>query len=95
MYRPSTQIFGIIGLISVEASKKAAILYILKVLCPCPLDFGGSCVKIVYLLKDANTERKDRDAAAASTPAAASEIILEQTQVDRDLSIYSVYCLDS
>ena len=62
---------------------------------PCPLDFGGSCVKIVYLLKDANTERKDRDAAAAATPAAASEIILEQTQVDRDLSIYSVFCLDS
>ena len=40
MYRPSTQIFGIIGLISVEASKKAAILYILKVLCP-PLPTKG------------------------------------------------------
>ena len=60
---------------------------------PCPIDFDGQ--DQVYLLKDAKKERKDKDAAAAATPAAAIEVILEQTQGDRDLSLNSVFCLES
>ena len=54
---------------------------------PCPIDFDGQ--DQVYLLKDAKKERKDKDAAAAI------EVILEQTQGDRDLSLNSVFCLES
>ena len=54
---------------------------------PCPIDFDGQ--DKVYLLKDAKKERKDKDAAAAI------EVILEQTQGDRDLSLTSVFCLES
>ena len=57
-----------------------------------PLDFGRSFVKIVYLLKVAKKERKDKDDPSAATPVAASEVDLEMTQVDRDLKINSVLC---
>ena len=55
-----------------------------------PLDFGRSFVKIVYLLKVAKKERKDKDDPSAATPVAASEVDLEMTQVD--LKINSVLC---
>ena len=50
---------------------------------PCPIDFDGQ--DQVYLLKDAKKERKDKDAATAI------EVILEQTQGDRDLSLIQFF----